>query len=100
MSPSKQSGMPITFHPYLMMAALVAARITALRPGASPPPVPIPMQRMLDIEKSVARSSLVVGKNLCADHLHDSYDNTETAEERNLPLGVGLPRYRHRIKLS
>jgi hypothetical protein len=35
---------------------LVAARITALRPGASPPPVPIPMQRMSDIR------GLVVGR--------------------------------------
>src|SRR5580700_10572849 len=48
--PSKPSGMPMTFHPYLRMAALVAARITAFRPGASPPPVAIPMQRMSDIE--------------------------------------------------
>src|SRR4030088_404508 len=47
--PSKPSGMPITFHPYLRMAALVAARMTALRPGASPPPVAIPMQRISDI---------------------------------------------------
>src|SRR5580704_5025333 len=47
--PSKPSGMPMTFHPYFRMAALVAARMTALRPGASPPPVAIPMQRMSDI---------------------------------------------------
>jgi hypothetical protein len=49
MRPSKPSGMPMTFHPYLRMAALVAARMTALRPGASPPPVAIPIQRMSDI---------------------------------------------------
>ena len=39
------------------MAALVAARMTALRPGASPPPVAIPMQRMSDI-----RNELLVGQ--------------------------------------
>ena len=44
MRPSKPSGMPMTFHLYLRMAALMAARMTALRPGASPPPVPMPMQ--------------------------------------------------------
>ncbi len=40
----------------LEMAALVAARMTALRPGASPPPVAIPMQRMSAIEKVVVLS--------------------------------------------
>src|ERR1035437_2652861 len=49
MSPSKPSGMPMTFHLCLRMAALVAARITALRPGASPPPVAMPIQRMSDM---------------------------------------------------
>src|SRR6059058_5393945 len=44
--PSKPSGMPITFHLYLRKAALTAARMTALRPGASPPPVQMPMRRM------------------------------------------------------
>src|SRR5580704_11697341 len=53
MRPSKPSGMPMTFHPYLMMAALVAARMTALRPGASPPPVLMPMQRMSDMRLAV-----------------------------------------------
>src|ERR1700730_12603433 len=84
MRPSKPSGMPITFHPYLMIAALVAARITALRPGASPPPVPMPIQRMLDIGK------IVVGRRQepYARRCDDSYDNTETAEVGNLPVGV------------
>ena len=49
MSPSKPSGMPMTFHLCLRMAALVAARITALRRGASPPPVAMPIQRMSDM---------------------------------------------------
>src|ERR1700734_3813683 len=62
MRPSKPSGMPMTFHPYLMMAALVAARMTALRPGASPPPVPIPMQRMSDMDFVVRPWSLVDGR--------------------------------------
>src|SRR5437879_890175 len=53
MSPSKPSGMPMTFHLYLRMAALTTARMTAFRPGASPPPVPMPMQRMSDILSSV-----------------------------------------------
>src|SRR5579863_736652 len=57
--PSKPSGMPMTFHPYFRMAALVAARMTALRPGASPPPVAIPMQRMSDIRnESLGRPDL------------------------------------------
>jgi len=38
MRPSNPSGIPMTFHPYFRMAALVAARMTALSPGASPPP--------------------------------------------------------------
>src|SRR5260370_3324008 len=53
--PSKPSGMPMTFHLYFRMAALVAARMTALRPGASPPPVAIPMQRMLDMVGQITR---------------------------------------------
>src|SRR6266567_645804 len=42
------------------MAALVAARITALRPGASPPPVAMPIQRMSDIGYC-GGSSFVIG---------------------------------------
>src|SRR2546426_7693084 len=42
--PSKPSGMPMTLHLYLRKAALTAARMTALRPGASPPPVQMPMR--------------------------------------------------------
>ena len=38
--------MPMTFHLYLRMADFTAARITAFNPGASPPPVQIPMQLM------------------------------------------------------
>src|SRR6202007_1733089 len=85
MRPSKPSGMPITFHPYLMMAALVAARMTALRPGASPPPVPMPIQRMLDIGK------IVVGREQLAEAAAITaalYDNTGTAEAGNLPVGM------------
>src|SRR6059058_3927482 len=47
--PSKPSGMPMTLHLYLRKAALTAARMTALSPGASPPPVQMPMQRMEDM---------------------------------------------------
>ena len=47
----------MTFHLYFRMAALVAARMTALRPGASPPPVAIPMQRMLDMVGRITRSA-------------------------------------------
>lgn len=43
--PLKPSRMPTTSHPRLM-AARVADRITALRPGASPPPVDRAMRRM------------------------------------------------------
>jgi hypothetical protein len=49
------------------MAALVAARMTALRPGASPPPVAIPIQRMSDIKFVGGRSSLVCGDRSTAD---------------------------------
>ena len=41
--PSKPSSMPRTFHPYFMMAQFTAARITAFKPGQSPPPVQIPI---------------------------------------------------------
>lgn len=57
MRPSKPSGMPMTFHLYFRMAALVAARMTALRPGASPPSVAIPMQRMVDVVGVITRSA-------------------------------------------
>src|SRR5438270_13684080 len=87
MRPSKPSGMPMTFYPYLMMAALVAARMTALRPGASPPPVPMPIQRMLDIGKIVVgRQSLVVGRAYGTTVA--IYDHTSTAEDDKLLVGV------------
>lgn len=41
--------LPMIFHLYLRNAAFTAARMTAFRPGASPPPVQIPMQRTEDI---------------------------------------------------
>src|ERR1700677_42532 len=53
MRPSKPSGMPMTFQPWLRMAAFVAARMTALRPGASPPPVAMPMHLMSDMNSLV-----------------------------------------------
>src|SRR5438270_902273 len=56
--PSKPSGMPITFHLYLRMAHLTAARMTALRPGASPPPVQMPMQWISDMRSQGAGSEL------------------------------------------
>lgn len=40
----------MTFHLYFRMADFTAARITALRPGASPPPVQIPIQRIAVME--------------------------------------------------
>ena len=54
--PSKPSGMPMTFHLYFRKAHFAAARMTALRPGASPPPVQIPMQRMSDMVNHKAGS--------------------------------------------
>src|SRR5579864_620951 len=73
MRPSKPSGMPMTFHLYLRIAALVAARMTALSPGASPPPVAMPMQAMSDI------------------HFH--YDHTVSrSHERNLRNDVSKSR--------
>ena len=45
--PSKPSRMPMTFHWYLRMADLTTARMTALSPGASPPPVQMPMVWMV-----------------------------------------------------
>src|ERR1700690_1490536 len=47
--PSKPSGMPMTCQRYLRMADLTAARMTEFRPGASPPPVQMPIRRMSDI---------------------------------------------------
>src|SRR5262249_2759481 len=44
MSPSKPSSIPKTSHPYSLIAVFTAARMTALRPGQSPPPVRIPMR--------------------------------------------------------
>jgi hypothetical protein len=38
----------MTFHLYFKKAHFTAARMTALSPGASPPPVQIPMQWMSD----------------------------------------------------
>src|SRR5713101_4111343 len=101
MRPSKPSGMPMTFHPYLIIAALVAARMTAFRPGASPPPVPMPIQRMSDIDSSlvVGRWSLVVGRRSSVVGRRSSgayettvaiYDNTSTAEDDKLLVGVEL----------
>src|SRR5579863_2589556 len=91
MRPSKPSGMPMTFHPYLMMAALVAARMTALRPGASPPPVPMPIQRMLDIGVVVGRivlGRIVVGCSFAIRGRSSNYDHTSAWEYGNLLLGV------------
>src|ERR1700730_8802896 len=82
--PSKPSGMPMTFHLYFRMAALVAARMTALRPGASPPPVAIPMQRMSGIEKFVVGRSSLAGLR----KLSRLYDNTVTFGDGNLRVGV------------
>src|SRR5579863_5781049 len=48
------------------MAALVAARITALSPGASPPPVAMPIQRMSDM--GIRRWSLVVSLSIITFH--------------------------------
>src|SRR5216683_78914 len=94
MRPSKPSGMPMTFHPYLIIAALVAARMTAFRPGASPPPVPMPIQRMSDIDSSlvVGRWSLVVGRRSSGAYETTVaiYDNTSTAEDDKLLVGVEL----------
>ena len=64
----------------------VAARITALRPGASPPPVAMPMQRISDMK---VRWS--------------SHDHKGTAGKRTtLPLGMKLARKdtRHESKKS
>src|SRR5579863_8357609 len=97
MRPSKPSGMPMTFHPYLIMAALVAARMTALRPGESPPPVPMPIQRMLDIGVVVGRivlGRIVVGQIVVDGCLFairgraSNYDHTSAWEYGNLLLGV------------
>ena len=41
--PSKLSSIPMHFIPYSPIAVLTTARITAFRPGASPPPVKIPI---------------------------------------------------------
>jgi len=46
---NRPSGMPMTFPLYLRMAALTVARMTAFKPGASPPPVQIPMHFMSSI---------------------------------------------------
>src|SRR5579884_1346042 len=43
--PSKPSGIPTTRHLYFRMAHFTAARMTAFKPGASPPPVQIPIVR-------------------------------------------------------
>src|SRR5512133_578778 len=43
MSPSKPSVTPITRQAYFWMAHFVAARITAFKPGQSPPPVEMPI---------------------------------------------------------
>ncbi len=45
MSPSKLSSSPTTSMPWFT-EDLTTARMTALRPGASPPPVSTPMRRM------------------------------------------------------
>jgi hypothetical protein len=44
MSPSKPSSIPKTSHPYSLMAVFTAARMTALRPGQSPPRVRRPIR--------------------------------------------------------
>src|SRR5579864_5467630 len=49
--------MPITCQRYLRMADLTTARMTALSPGASPPPVQMPIRRMSDM---VARYGVTV----------------------------------------
>src|SRR5271166_5373246 len=88
MRPSKPSGMPMTFHLYLRMAALVAARMTALRPGASPPPVAIPIQRMSGI--GTCRWSFVVGRWRNLAWASRLYDHTVWAEgDGNLRGDVG-----------
>src|ERR1700683_3382126 len=97
MRPSKPSGMPMTFHPYLRVEDLVGARMTALRPGASPPPVAIPMQRMSDIETVVGRWSLVPSQGSgqaknsrwpSRTRISRFYDNTLTLRDGNLLVGV------------
>src|SRR5271166_984640 len=59
--PSKPSGTPMTFHLYLRMADFTAARMTALRPGASPPPVQMPIHLISDI----VRVQLLVDGHSC-----------------------------------
>src|SRR5580700_1836181 len=101
MRPSKPSGMPMTFHPYLMMAALVAARMTALRPGASPPPVLMPMQRISDMRLVVSRCLLVVACWSWAGAGGSRfYDDTGACEDGNLRVGVSVrvPRSHHEVE--
>ena len=97
--PSNPSGMPMTFHPYLMTAALVAARMTALRPGASPPPVPMPIQRMLVENPSfvVSRSSLVVRGWWLGGRRSESrrYDNFVTSQSQLTGVRPGSERLIH-----
>ena len=47
MRPWKPSSMPTTSMPYFQMAVFVTARMTALSPGQSPPPVRTPIRLML-----------------------------------------------------
>jgi hypothetical protein len=56
MSPSKPSSIPNTSHPYSLMAVFTTARMTALRPGQSPPPVRTPMRRIMS---DIAQTSLL-----------------------------------------
>src|SRR5947207_4176916 len=72
--PSKPSGMPITFHLYLRKAHLTAARMTALRPGASPPPVQMPIQRISGMVMVHRR-----GKGRGAEFRAPPYDNSVRA---------------------
>src|SRR5579862_1106293 len=82
-SPSKPSGMPTTFHFCSRIAALVAARMTALSPGASPPPVAIPMHRMSDMMISWE------SRRSCVARIVSRYDHTyEWPLTTTLPAGV------------
>ena len=55
----------MTRHMYFRKAVFTAARITALRPGASPPPVQMPMQRMSDMreDQGTVTVNCAVGAN-------------------------------------
>src|SRR5690242_5222326 len=88
-SPSKPSSMPITRMPCSHVAVLTTARITALRPGASPPPVRIPIVPYMWDESNIADCQLPIADLCVAESRRPASDQNRQSAIGNRQSAIG-----------